>query len=275
MLTASDASAQSPTDILATSAGFEMGQKLRKQNPAFSFSRFRDGFEAGLRGDSIEIAYALGLRAGLSHRADTTTHLDPDIFIGGIEAGLRGDPPTYSQEEVARATRVHQEDLAMGQLQAQARINEKARHRLAEARQNGEASARFLAEVEARPGVRKTPSGVLYRITTPGHGASPTVSDQVEIRYVGRLADGTEFNRSPEGQSSTVHVYAVVPGFSEMLKAMTPGETRTIWIPSALAYGVLGAPGLSGAYDIPPCAALEYDVTLVHVSPAPTYEDDI
>ncbi len=119
------------------------------------------------------------------------------------------------------------------------------------------------------------PSGRLRASSTRSpsraRGASPSPTDQVEIRYVGTLADGTEFDRSPEGQSATLPVAAVVPGFSEMLRAMKPGETRTVWLPPNLAYGLQGSQpppnpdGTPGVGGIPPNSALKFELTLVSV----------
>ncbi len=261
-----------PTDLLAYNAGFETAGQLREQDSTFSYDRFRDGFEAGLRGDSVEIAYALGLRAGLGLRADTTTKINPSLFLTGIRAGLRGDSTRVTADQVARATALYQDSLGMRQLRQQAATNPEAQAMLSQIRANGVASERFLAAAAREPGAQKTPSGVVYKVITPGSGASPSPADQVEIRYVGTLADGAEFDRSPAGQTATLPVGAVVPGFSEMLRAMKPGETRTVWLPPSLAYGLQGAPappspdGTPGDGGIPPNSALKFELTLVKVA---------
>ena len=264
-----------PTDLLAYNAGFETAGQLREQDSTFSYDRFRDGFEAGLRGDSVEIAYALGLRAGLGLRADTTSNINPSLFLTGIRSGLRGDSTRVTQDQVARATAVYQDSLALRQLRQQAATNPDAQAMLAKVRANGIAAESFLAGVAREPGVQKTPSGLLYKITTPGTGPSPTPTDQVAIRYVGTLADGTEFDRSQGDEPTTLPVAAVVPGFSEALRAMKVGETRTIWLPPNLAYGLQGAPppqkpdGTPGEGGIPPNSALKFELTLVSIPQAP------
>ncbi len=270
-LVSTAASAQSSANILSQNAGYETGQQLREQDTAFSFDRFRAGFERGLRGDSVEIAYALGLRAGLGlreqERTDPESNIDAALFLSGIQAGLRGEPATYSAEQVQRATSLYNDGMAMRQMQEQARTDPDARRRLAEAPRNAEASARFLAEVERRAGVRKTASGLLYRIARTGRGERPTLADQVVIRYIGTLADGTVFDRSPGSDTTTLPVGAVVPGFAEALLDMRPGERRTVWIPADLAYGLQGAPGPNGQGGIPSNSAIEFDLTLVRVVP--------
>lgn len=266
------ASAQPAADILAQNAGYETGLQLVEQDATFSFERFRDGFNAGLRGDSTEIAYALGLRAGLGLRQqqqeDPATGINSDLFLAGIQSGLRGEPARYAADVVARATAAYNDDLLLRQLQNEARTDPGARRRLAEARRNGETAARFLADAAGMPGVQASASGMLSLVTRTGRGARPTMADQVEIRYVGTLPDGTEFDRSQGTAPTTLPVSAVVPGFAEALVLMRPGERRTVWLPPNLAYGVQGAPGPGGQGGIPPNSALEFDLTLVRVLPA-------
>jgi peptidylprolyl isomerase len=59
-------------------------------------------------------------------------------------------------------------------------------------------------------------------------------------------------------------VGGVVPGFAEMLMAMKPGETRTVYLPPEMAYGLQGRPSPDGG-GIPPSSALVFDLTLVDV----------
>ncbi len=262
-----------PTDVLAYNAGFETATQLYEQDSTFNFERFREGFAAGLRGDSSEIAYALGLRAGLGLSADTLSNIDANVFLTGFRSALNRDSTRVTQAQVATATAAFQDSLQIRQLRTQARTDPQAQTQLGLVRANGEAARRYLAGIQRRPGVRRTDSGMLYTVTTPGRGASPTDGDQVRIRYVGKLADGTVFDQSPEGEPVTLPVAAVVPGFAEALKAMKPGETRTVWLPPNLAYGLGGAPappgpdGQPGTGGIPPNSALEFTLTLVDIAP--------
>jgi FKBP-type peptidyl-prolyl cis-trans isomerase len=254
-------------DQLAYNAGFETAAQLLQQDSTFSFERFRDGFLAGLRGDSTEIAYALGLRAGLGLRADTVANIDANVFLTGFREGLNRDSVRLNPQQIARANASFQDTMQVRQLRQRARTDSTARTQLRDIRTNATAAERFLAEVARRPGVQKTASGVLYTVKTPGSGASPGEQDRVKIIYVGRLADGTEFDKSPEGEPVEFPAGAFVPGFSEMLMAMKPGESRTIYLPPSLAYGMMGSPGPNGEGGIPPNAALEFDLTLVEVLP--------
>jgi len=53
-----------------------------------------------------------------------------------------------------------------------------------------------LAAAAKEAGAVVTPSGLVFRSTQPGSGASPTAADTVRVHYRGRLADGKEFDSS-------------------------------------------------------------------------------
>ncbi len=63
--------------------------------------------------------------------------------------------------------------------------------------------------------------------------------DMVAVHYTGRLADNTEFDSSRGRQPLRFEVGAgqVIPGFEKGIIGMEPGETRTIQIAAADAYG--------------------------------------
>ena len=69
----------------------------------------------------------------------------------------------------------------------------------------------------------------------------PTVQkgDTVHVHYTGTLADGTEFDSSKgrEPLAFTAGVGQVVPGFDKAVVGMETGQTQTVTIPAAEAYG--------------------------------------
>jgi FKBP-type peptidyl-prolyl cis-trans isomerase len=114
------------------------------------------------------------------------------------------------------------------------------------------------------PDVKKTGSGVEYVVIAEGAagGAAPTKDQDAEVFYEGRLASGGDaFDSAFErGQTETFPVAAVVPGFSEALTLMKPGDHWLVFIPSALGYGARGAGGA-----IPPNADLLFEILMVGV----------
>lgn len=76
--------------------------------------------------------------------------------------------------------------------------------------------------------------GVEIETVKAGTGASPTKSDVALINYVGRLANGKEFDR---GEKAVLPLETVITGFSEGLSKMQKGGKYVLEIPSEKAYG--------------------------------------
>jgi len=119
----------------------------------------------------------------------------------------------------------------------------------------------FLAANKAKDGVVTLPSGLQYKIITPGTGPKPTLSDTVVCNYRGTLIDGTEFDASSKhGGPASFPVGQVIKGWTEALQLMPVGSKWQLYIPSELAYGSRGA----GA-DIGPNATLIFDIELLSI----------
>lgn len=107
----------------------------------------------------------------------------------------------------------------------------------------------------------------------PSNGLRPLRSDDVSIRYVGRLADGSVFSTSASNgaEPSTFSVRSVIPGFSALVQLMRPGDRWRFFIPAYQAYGHAGRrfipPEETLKRDIPPGSELTFDVELVGIVP--------
>ncbi len=85
----------------------------------------------------------------------------------------------------------------------------------------------------------KTSSGLATKVLQPGTGKDhPAENDLVTVNYTGwKASDGKMFDSSvARGKPATFPVNRVIPGFSEALRLMVPGEKRRAWIPEPLAY---------------------------------------
>lgn len=101
----------------------------------------------------------------------------------------------------------------------------------------------FLARNAVAKRVVTTPSGLQYFIVKSGPkgGRSPVVGDQVTFDYEGKLTTGETFDSSfSRGEPLSGDIDGFVPGFSEALKLMKPGDEWIVWIPPALGYGDRG-----------------------------------
>jgi peptidylprolyl isomerase len=65
------------------------------------------------------------------------------------------------------------------------------------------------------------------------------VGDKVKVHYTGKLKDGTEFDSSREREplEFTVGSEDVIDGFDKAVQGMNEGESKTVDIPCAEAYG--------------------------------------
>lgn len=121
--------------------------------------------------------------------------------------------------------------------------------------------AAFLKAMSAVPGNITTPSGLVYKVITPGTGATPALSDMVRVHYEGKLINGTIFDSSyRRGDPITFGVTQVIKGWTEMLQLMQVGEVVEVYIPYNLAYGERGAGG-----QIPPYATLIFKIELLGI----------
>lgn len=123
----------------------------------------------------------------------------------------------------------------------------------------------FLVRNAAAENVVTTASGLQYFIVRsgPGTGPHPTASDIVTFDYEGRLVTGETFDSSYErGTPLTGPVDGFVPGFTEALKLMRPGDEWIVWIPPELGYGDRA----SG--PIPANSVLRFKLALHNVTPA-------
>ncbi len=125
------------------------------------------------------------------------------------------------------------------------------------------ANAAKIAEVEkAFPGYNKDENGIYYKTTKEGSGSKCGSGKFVATEYKGYLVDGTVFDQSKGRGPLEFQAGAgqMIPGFDIMVQDMKLGEKRTIVIPSDLAYGDRGYPGV-----IPGGAYIAFDIELVKI----------
>ena len=131
------------------------------------------------------------------------------------------------------------------------------------AEKNLKEGAAFLAANAKKEGVKTTESGLQYKITKRGMGATPRATSRVSVHYEGRLISGKVFDSSlKRGEPSEFPVNMVIKGWTEALQLMKEGGEWELYIPSTLGYGTRGA----GA-DIGPNATLIFKVQLIKVLP--------
>lgn len=196
------------------------------------------------------LSYALGLSMGHNFRSSGIEEINVQDFAYGVAAVYNGTAPKLSFEEAKQTVNAFFMELQKKQEEQAAAM----------AQVNAKAGEQFLAENGKRVEVKTTPSGLQYEVLKEGEGAQPTAADSVTVHYTGKLIDGTVFDSSVErGEPATFGVTQVIPGWVEALQLMKAGSKWRLFIPSALAYGPQGVPGIG------PNQTLIFDVELLSV----------
>jgi len=197
-----------------------------------------------------KISYAMGVDIARNFKR-MQVDFDADLMVKGLKDELAGSKLLLSDLEIRAIMTTFQSELRRKQVMA-------TRVAGLENKQAGDA---FLAANKTKEGVVTLASGLQYRILAKGDGKIPTDADTVEVRYRGRLIDGTEFDRSdPSGKPASFQVTGVVAGWKEALKLMPAGSKWEVVVPSSLAYGPRGA-----GRDIGPNSTLVFELELVSV----------
>jgi len=104
----------------------------------------------------------------------------------------------------------------------------------------------------------KTVTGTYYRDAKVGTGAeiAGATTGVIIYRFAAFLKDGRAFDQ--QAVSTTVAFANLIGGLRDAMRGMKVGGERIFVIPSELAFGITGIPGLG----IPPNATVIYDVIL-------------
>jgi FKBP-type peptidyl-prolyl cis-trans isomerase FklB len=213
-----------------------------------------------LKTQKEKFSYALGVNTGKRMSEGLTKQsvpFDSAILVRGMKDGLTGAKPLLTDAEAqAVLTEVGKQVHEQQQLKAQQA--EEANKKIAEAnKKDGEA---YLASNKTKDGVVTLPSGLQYKILTAGTGPKPAATDSVVCNYRGTLISGEEFDSSyKRGQPATFPVTGVIKGWTEALQLMPVGSKWQLVIPSDLAYGDPGRPGIA------PGSTLVFEVELLSI----------
>lgn len=109
-----------------------------------------------------------------------------------------------------------------------------------------------------------TKEGMKIETLKEGTGVAIANGQTATVDYVGSLTDGKVFdaskNHGTTGFSFTIGAGQVIKGWDQGVLGMKVGEVRKLTIPSDLAYGPNGIPGV-----IPGGATLIFEVTLLSI----------
>jgi FKBP-type peptidyl-prolyl cis-trans isomerase FkpA len=198
--------------------------------------------------DDEKALLALGAAMGEQARTTVTplmlTPAELETFKKGFSTGLAGQKAEYGLQEFGS--------------KLQARAEKNAPLIMAAEKQKG---TEFANKAAQEPGAQKTASGLVYKQVAVGTGATPKVTDVVQVHYHGTTVDGKVFDSSVQrGQPAQFPLNGVIPCWTEGVAKMKVGEKARLVCPSDIAYGDQGRPPA-----IPPGATLVFDVELLAI----------
>ncbi len=200
--------------------------------------------------DEQKASYYIGLDIAQNMKRQGFT-VDPDLMAQALKDEFSDKAKLFPKEEMGT--------FLQGFMQKQ---NEKKQaESKVKAEENKKKGTEFLAKNKLNKKITTTASGLQYEVLQPGDGkAKPTASSTANVKYTGKLMDGTVFDSTDNhgGQPMDLNLSGVIKGWTEGIQLMTKGAKYRFYIPSDLAYGDNGAGGV-----IPPGGTLIFDIELV------------
>ena len=193
-----------------------------------------------------KVCYGIGRQFGDQFANNPFKEINIDAIQAGLADAINKAPSQIPEAELEAAFEEVNETIeAEKKVGAQSIIDE---------------GIAYLDENKKREEIQVTESGLQYEIITKGDGEVPSDTNVIKAHYNGFLIDGIKFDSSYDrGEPLDIPVKGVIPGWTEALQLMPVGSKWKLHIPQELAYG------LSGAGEIPPGAALVFDIELLEI----------
>lgn len=235
----------------------EQGTELRRLRRQLSgaglaqkISRTGKTQKTDLSTPAAKQAYVAGMTLGqnilLLNQGDALlgmTVADPSVVLAGVRDMLT-DNPAMDENSVEETNRERE------------KLVQKAIRKTIE--KEKQSAAAWLAEFRKQPGVKRTPSGLWYRIDYEGDEPVPEGDPVVDISVRESLTDGTVVNDMElTGAVLTMKKSEYPPVFREAINLLRQHGRITIAVPPDRAYGDKGMPP-----SIPPGATMIYIVQL-------------
>ena len=102
-------------------------------------------------------------------------------------------------------------------------------------------------------------SGMFYNVVTAGNGLAPTPCSYVTVKYVGKLANGTVFDKTADGATYSQYLSNLIRGWVNALPYVKEGGKIRLYVPPSLGYGS------QAVGSIPANSVLVFEVELIDV----------
>ena len=244
-------------DSIARTFGKGFGTFIKEQAEKadnFEANAFLKGVKTVLECDTSDVEFINGLQAGqqifgqiMQLEMQEGVKLDKDIVYKTIEKTL------LSKGKV--------NPIELQKLSKDMEAMIEVAHKQTLERTLKEGSEYIAEQMKADPELKKTASGLVYKITKKGSGVNFKQDDDVMLKYKGMHIDGTVFDEAKKAVPMVISDDSLIPGFIEILKMMSPGAKAHVIIPANLAYGEMGSiDRMSGTHSIKGNETLVFDI---------------
>ena len=254
---------KTPTDSLSAMFGEMYGYGVSGElehspdSARLDKAQFIKGMELVLNADTSDVSYVMGIGLGnqlvnmfRNIKQTQKVEFDTQIVLNEFKKAFLADSAKDPQA------------IQMKVMELMQRVSREAKENDPVAVANKKAGADYIAAQMAKDNtIKKTASGLAYKVINEGQGECFKTTDRIMVKYVGKHIDGTEFDAQKEN-AVAMSPMGVVPGFKEGLLMMKPGAKYTLYIPGDLAYGVEGRGG-----NIKPNETLVFEVETEGVEP--------
>jgi FKBP-type peptidyl-prolyl cis-trans isomerase len=210
--------------------------------PLCVFFSMAQAAEKATENDAHDLAYSLGASLGERLRLEVPD-LQIQALVEGLQQAYQGKPLALKDQQIEKILAEHEAQIAEQPAIPQSEVAL-------------DKEQRFLTAEKAKPGVRELADGILLTELVAGTGAKAGPNGKVQVRYIGKLPDGTVFDQNSQAQWFSLD--SVISGWRSALQQMPVGAKWRLVIPSAQAYGADGAGDL-----IAPFTPLVFEIELL------------
>ena len=240
----SNSDLKTPTDTLSAKFGEMYGYGVAGElqhgpdSAKLNKDSFIKGMELVLNADTSDVSFTQGVALGsqlvqMFRNIKDRQHVEFNarIVLNEFKKAFKSDSTKDPQA------------IQMQVMELMQRLSREAVENSPEAIANKKAGEAYIAaEMKKDPSIKKTESGLAYKVINEGAGETFKTTDRIMVKYVGKHIDGTEFDAQKE-KAVSMSPMGVVPGFKEGLLMMKPGAKYVLYIPGNLAYGPEGRGG--------------------------------
>lgn len=253
-------------DSLATINGEAMGAHFASflNNPnapkKFDKAEVMRGIRDVMKSDTANLGYFVGLQMGMEvfqnymTMATAMDGVSRQKLVDAIQKTIMADSITADMMQLRQeAGKLNQrvQDI-------RAKKAEEARINSPEGVANRKAAEEFFG---ALTDVKRTDSGIAYKVNTPGNGKTIGTNSRVLAKYTMTTLKGDTINSTGDEARNMYVQGAPLKGMTEALQLMEEGETATFYLPWELAYGANGIP----TRNVGPCEAIVVSMTVTEV----------